>query len=401
MEGALSGIRILEWCYFHMGPTAAVILSDLGAEVVKIEEAVTGDPQRGAVQIAGIATGRPGGNANFDSLNRNKRSICIDLKNPEGRQIVYGMIPKFDVFITSFRTKAIERLGLDYETLKGYNPQLVYFHGSAYGPLGPESDFAGQDFNGQARSGFAMAQREEPWAVGGIADEGAGWWGAIGILSALHARERLGKGQKIETSLLGSMITLNRTAATGVLASGQEASNFGQKAAGNPLYNFYRAGDGKWLCLSFGMGMEPRWPNLCIALDRPDLENDARFCDVEARRNNNRELIAVLDEIFQQRAREEWLQRLRERDIPASVVNRLTDLVNDPQVTENQYVAEYENPVAGKRMGVGFPLSMSESSMRTPSAAPELGQHTEEVLIELGGYNWDDISQFKEKGVIP
>lgn len=400
----LEGIRVLEWAYYHVGPMAGSMLGDMGAEVIKIEDTQGGDLSRQVKMVAGIPLMTPkGSSALWDGYNRSKKSIAIDLKKPEGREIVYHLIPKFDVFLTCFRRPAVRRLGMDYETLRRYNPKLIYAHASAFGLRGPDADLPGVDYAGQARGGIMLAQRgpeEEPWTRLGLGDQMGSICTAFGILAALMARERLGVGQEVDTSITGGITWLQATLLNVTLSTGREPGPHNRQEAGNPLFNIYRAGDGKWFCLSMGFGPDAWWPAFCRAIERPELEHAPHFHDLDARNQNNRELIAILDEVFLQRTQDEWLRRFAQWDCLASPVNRLSDLAHDPQVIENEYITEYEDPVLGRQKAVGFPALLSETPMKITSAAPQYGQHTEEVLLEMGGYSWEDLARFKESGVI-
>lgn len=406
MKSVLDGIRVLEWSYFHLGPVAASILGDLGAEVVKIEDPVAGDPSRGVeMGVGGIPLiNSKNTSAYWEGYNRNKKSIAVDLKKEEGRQVIYRLLPKFDVFLTTFRRRAVEKLGMDYETLKQYNPRLVYGLANAFGPKGPDSDLPGLDLDGQFRAGLAMMQQKPeqgPSIRFGLGDQGGSICMAFGIIAALLARERLGIGQKIETSLLGSAIWLEYSTLCVTLPTGQDPRPFDRPTNVNPLYNFYRASDGDWFCLSMAMRTDSWWHSFCLAIEHPEFEDDPRFRNQAIRRDNRVEFIKILDGIFSQRTAAEWLERFAEFDVPASRANQLTDLPNDPQVMANQYIIEYDDPVLGKQKASGFPVTMSETPWRMSREPPQHGQHTEEVLMELGGYTWDDISSFKQKEIIP
>jgi len=400
----LEGIRCLEWGIWHHGVAAGAMLGDLGAEVIKIEEPGRGDPGRGMDTLFGVPLSLPGGrNAFFEASHRNKKSITIDLKKPAGREVVYRLVRNVDVFYTNFRKSLARRLGLDYETLSRYNPRLIYAHASTYGPKGPDSEKRGFDWAGQARSGLMTVTGEPdmpPLPVGGgPIDQMGSITLAYGILVALLARERLGIGQEVHTSMLGSGMWLQYINVTSYLLRGREMSRHSRRRAPNPLGNYYRCADGKWLAL-LEVQSDRFWGDFCKALGIEELKDDPRFKDVKARRQNREELIAILDRIFATRTREEWLKIFEGYDFAYCPVNTISDLASDPQVLENEYIVDFEYPDLGKVKVMGLPVSLSRTPGRVRSPAPHLGQHTEEVLLEVGGYTWEEIARLREEGVI-
>jgi crotonobetainyl-CoA:carnitine CoA-transferase CaiB-like acyl-CoA transferase len=404
MEGPLTGIRIIDWTIWQQGPVATQMLADLGADVIKLEERERGDPGRGIAAISGGSTDKGSRNFYFEANNKHKKSIALDLKRPEAREIVYKLAAHSDVFVQNFRKGVAARLGIDYAALKRHNPKLIYANASGYGPSGPDSGEPSFDYLGQARSGIMntlCADVSEPVYIrGGIADQMGAIMLAYGVLAALLARERYGVGQEVDASHLGSMIALQGLNVAFRTIMGHEFPRTTRSDAYNPLWNHYRCADGQWLCL--GMLQPDRyWADLCKTLGRPELENDERFKDIKSRGKNAPELIKVLDEIFATRPRAEWMKVLKEGgDFIFTIVNSVGDLPNDPQVQANQYVVDYEHPALGQLTLLGMPVKLSATPGEPRGHAPELGEHTEAIMTELLGYSWDDVAKLKEANVI-
>jgi crotonobetainyl-CoA:carnitine CoA-transferase CaiB-like acyl-CoA transferase len=382
---------------------AAALLGDLGADVMHLENPVTGDFARGFMKAAGAVTGMPEGrNFYFEANNRNKRSIAVDLKKEKGKEIIYRLVEKSDVFLHNMRKGVAEKLALDFKSLSRYNSRLIYAWASGFGPVGPDSERPGLDFAGQGQSGMmytAGFPDMPPLALAsGICDQMGGIIAAWGILAALVGRERLGVGQEVNTSLLGSLLALQGLNVNQRLWLGQKQERINRSKARNPLWNYYQCSDGKWLILA--MLAEDYWPVFCGTMGIGQLITDPMFEDAEKREENCEYLVSMLDDLFASKPREEWIKILgTERDLIYAVVNTMDDVVEDPQVIANKYIVNFDHPVFGTIKYFGFPLDFSETPMTIQREAPELGQHTEEVLLELG-YNWEDITLLKDESVI-
>jgi CoA:oxalate CoA-transferase len=402
MGGALDGIRVIECGAFIVGPEAAAILGDLGAEVIKVEQRGVGDPQRGVKTLLGLPLQISGGrNCAVEVFNRNKRAVALDLTKSEGREILYRLVQKSDVFITNYRNKIISKLGMDYETLHHKNPRLIYAYSSALGERGPEADSPALDAVGAARTGLMLASGEQGslpvFPPIGVIDISNGLMLAFAVVSALLHRERGGIGQRVTSSMVNTMIKLQSWGVAVTLFQKVEVPRWRREANWQPLYNCYRCRDDRWLFL--GLIREKEWPPLCAATKLQDLENDPRFCNPTKRGENRRELIGILDNVFSTKTYAEWHDILRKADLIHSPVNKYSDLENDPQIVENDCIIDYDHPVLGKTKFVGFPFALSETPLSIRYCAPEVGEHTEEILLEAG-YTWPEIEKLRDKEVI-
>ena len=403
MPMPLEGIRVLDWTIWQQGPVCSAMLGDLGAEVIKIEERERGDPGRGMLRMSGVdLADRP--NFYFEATNRNKLGITLDLKKPEGREIVYQLVARSDVFVQNFRLGVADRLGLDYESLRRHNPEIIYASACGYGPEGPESGDPSFDQLGLARSGIMLAVGEPdapPQQIaGGIADQMGAIMLAYGVLAALVVRERFGIGQQVDASHLGSMSFLQGLSLSARCMMGFAIPRMPRKFATNPLWNHYQCGDGKWICL--GMLQPDRyWADFCKVIERPELITDERFVNLRVRAANCAAAVEILDAAFATQPRDEWLRRLRTGgDFIFSIVNSVDDLATDPQMLANDYVIPFDHPRYGPTQVVGVPVRLSETPGRVRLPAPEFGEHTERVLTELLGYSWEQVAELKEREVV-
>ena len=403
MQKPLEGIRVVDWTIWQFGPTATVMLADLGAEVIKVEQRGPGDPGRGISALGSLKIGRP--SFYWEACNRHKKSIAVDLKTPMGREIVLQLVQRSDVFVQNFRKGVADRLGLGYEALRTLNPRLIYASGSGYGPDGPDSAEPAFDYLGQARSGFmyesAVPDEHLPaYVTGGIADQMGAIMLAYGVMVALVVRERHGIGQRVDTSHLGAMVALQGLTVTAAGIHGRAMSTPTREGAVNALWNHYMCQDGKWFAL--GMIQSDRyWKDLCELVGRPDLASDPRFADAASRTHHRFDVIAELDKVFRTKPRAEWLEILRrDRNLVFGPVNRIEDLIEDPQAIANEYVVDYEHPDYGTFKLAGLPLRFSQTPGDARGRAPELGEHTEEILTETLGYTWEQIHELRESGVI-
>ncbi|MFC2066874.1 CaiB/BaiF CoA transferase family protein [Chloroflexota bacterium] len=399
----LEGIRVVEWSVFHQGPSAGVKLAEMGADVIKLEEPGKGDQARGNKRMHGVSTDLPGGrNWFYEFLNYGKRGVAIDLKSQRGKEIVYSMIEGSDVFFTNFRRKAAVKLGLDYETLRRVNPKLIYASSSCLGNLGPFGDSPGLEGVAMARSGLSLVAGEgnQPPVpiVSSVTDQTGGLLLTIGILAALFARERSGIGQEVTTSQLGGGMLLQILNVMARILSGKELGRGVGSPPRNPLYNYYRCQDNRWIIVF--MNQNRYWERFCRAIERPDWFENPKFVTLEGRAEHSSELTKMLEDMFASEPYDVWEKKLSREDLIFSIVNTTSAVLEDPQVVANNLLPTVDHPVLGKTRWLLTPIQFSQTPLAFHGPAPELGQHTEEVLIENFGYSWDDVNKLREEGVI-
>ena len=399
----LEGIRVVECGVYHAGPGGSAILGDLGAEVIKVEQPGVGDPIRQGSRIGSIEFKIPGNRTLFcEGANRNKKSVTLDLTKPQGRGILGRLVAKSDVFLTNLRAPAIQKLDIGYEALRRVNPALIYASVSAFGSKGPDRNHGGFDYQGQARAGFMYSMGEEgtPPAVSqfGIIDQATAIMASHQIITALYMRERFGVGQEVHVSILGASVFLLYFNVLMANMGGFDVPRH-RRATEHPMRNYYRCGDGRWIMMTLTPPAR-HWGPLCRALGRPDIENDPRFDTDEKRLESAETLVALFDEVFATRPLDEWLRIFGEYDLFCCAVNRLTELAQDPQVIANGYLVELDHPTLGKVKVPGYPCDFSESVAGTTSFAPDLGEHTEQVLSELCGYTAAEIGELRGEGVV-
>ena len=398
----LQGIRVLEWAIYHAGPGGPAILGDLGAEVIKIEQPKVGDPLRARVKFGRSYFEFKERNLFFEGANRNKKSIILDLSKEEGREIAYRLAAKSDVFLTNIRQETVDKMKMGYPILHEINPRLIYTSVTAYGPYGPDSWRGGFDYQGQARSGLMLSTGEPDMppliTLFGIMDQVTAIWASHAVLSALVMRDRFGIGQQVQVSILGSALGLQYfNVLIGALTN--EAPRH-KRSDTDPLRNYYQCKGGNWICFTLPTLQPGLWEEFCRTIERPDLEQDPKFVSFEKRMENSGELIAILDGIFATKTREEWHEYLGRHGLLSSPVNSPIELKDDPQITENKYIVEFDHPALGRVLFPGYPVHFSEAFAGLRTAAPELGEHTEEVLREVGGYSDEEIKGFREREII-
>lgn len=401
MAGPLNGVRVVEITMFQQGPKAGARLGDLGADVIKVEPK-EGDPARGFMRLIGATAGLKGPNYYFESHNRNKRSIALNLKSAQGMEIFLKLIDKADVFVTNMSIDAPIKMGIGPEVLLKRNPRLIYAHSSGWGRKGPDATELSFDYTGIARSGFMMCagERNSPPSsmLPGMGDEMGGLMLAWGVTAALYAREKTGKGQLVDTSLMGSIIQLAGLIMDAPAMLGQEFPRDTRADAGNPMYNHYRCRDDKWIAVAH-LQPDRYWPLFCKAMEIAELEQDPRFNSLEARGKNSTELVRILDEKFAKKSRDEWIDQLKKGGCICTPVQTPIEVSRDPQAFANNYFIEVDHPSMGKTRMVGFPWDFSDTPASWRKPAPGLGQHNEEVLLELG-YSKEEIARLKESGVM-
>lgn len=405
MAGMLEGIKVVDMGHVVAIPAAGAMLADWGAEVIKIEP-LSGEMARGIRRVSGSDRVKTyaGGEVHwiFQVLNRNKKGMALDLKKKSGREILYRLIERADVFMSNYELSTLKKLKLDYASLSQVNPNLIYAILTGYGTVGPDKDERGFDYSAAwARSGMQFLIGEPgsapPPQRGGMMDRVAAAHAVAGILAAIINREKTGRGQELEFSLYHIGVW---TLASDIQAAliGSPVLKHDRTRADNPLWNTYRTRDDRWFWAAM-LQSDIHWPEFCQAIERPELENDPRFNTMETREQNSEELIRILDGIFASKDMEEWEKRFRANNCIYGRVQTPLEVITDPQAIANGFFAELDHPIGGKMNLVTTPVNFSQNpaSIRTP--APEVGQHTEEILLELD-YSWDDISQFKEERAI-
>lgn len=402
MNTVLEGMRIIDLTQWLFCPVAAAHLADMGADVIHVESPWGGDPARGVLSTRALPLSD--WNSYFDTNNRNKRSLAIDLRAKQGREVIYKLVEKSDVFLSSLTRPSLQRLGLDYSTLSRINSRIIYAHGSGYGRYGPDKDRDCYDGIGAARAGYmsVLGEPGQPPVHSGMAtgDAAAALTLAWGIITALYYRERTGHGQEVDVSLFGSQIMFESFSLLEYLGTGSDffEGQRSRKEAPNCLSNIYHAKD-KWMYLCMPES-ELFWANFCRGLGIDYLEHDPRFDTSEKRRENSPILIPILDEIFATKTASEWLERWQDFGLMASTIDTFAELDTDPQARENEFIVEVEHPIHGKVSMIGFPVQLSRTPGKVRSTGPELGQHNEEILVDLLGYSWDEITQLKDLKVI-
>lgn len=399
MAMPLEGIKVVECTGFLMGPRAGAHLADMGAEVIKIEHPQGGDPTRAG--RGGMLPPPTGLIYAFELENRGKKSITLELSKEQGRKIAYQLIERADVFLSNYQLGVLQRLGLDYETLSRINPRLIYALGTGWGLKGPHKDRPAFDYAVWARSGLmdAMGEPASPPVVcrPGFGDHITAVLLDYAILLALFHRERTGEGQMVHVSLLSGLVDAAALSLQAHLSTGKKVSRVSRLDNGNPLWNFYETQDHQWI--QFAMAQSDRhWHDFCLALGIENLEHDPRFDSHEARYKNCRELVVILDPILASRPRREWEERLEGKNVIWAFVTPYSEVAEDPQLWENGHLVEIDHPQVGRTRIVGVPIQLSKSPGK-PGTAPELGQHTEEILLELG-YTWGDILRLKDEEII-
>lgn len=406
MQKVLKGIRIVEVAQYVFVPVASGILSEWGADVIKIEHPIRGDAYRGLRRTSNLSTA---GSVNYaiEHANRGKRSIGIDLTHPDGRATLAKLLATADVLITNLLPESRARVGLDLADVRADNPKLIYARGTALGERGPESHRGGYDHaTFWARSGSQFgstpedATRPSPMPSGAFGDSAAGLALAGGISAALFARERTGQPTTVDLSLLGMGMWSMASAITGAMMQGESAIPMPRVPSFNPLAGTYRSRDGRWVVLGLLQGFH-QWPALCRCLGRSAWIEDARFATAADFEANRAEVQELLEALFASEPVEYWRRVLSSLDAVWEIAQDTLEASRDPQALANGYIAEVNVGDVGDESTfrlVSSPIQFGEAPNQ-PARAPEAGQHTEEILQEIG-LDWDEISRLKSLGAI-
>ncbi len=394
----LDGIRVLDFSRMLAGPYGSMLLADLGAEVIKVEEPDGGDPMR--------ALGPPflpdGESAYFLAINRNKKSVALDLTRPAGREVLVDLVRRADVLWENFRPGVMERLGLDYASLGAVNPKLVWCSISAYGQDGPYRDWPAFDLALQAMGGAMSVTGEpsgRPVRMGlPMGDLAGGLFGAFAVTSALLRRERTGRGAYVDLALLDCQVSLLTYMAQYFWTDGRV---LGPMGSGHPTVVPYQAlatRDGHVIVAVFA---EKFWQGFCVAIERPDWKGDGRFATNRDRLVHREALMAEIETAFAQRSTAEWLDRLHAAGVPAAPIQKIDQVLADPQVNHRGMVVEMTHPRHGAMPTLGTPVKVDGEMNVTVLPPPRLGEHTEAVLKDLLSYPTDRIVALRQDGVIP
>ncbi|MGI0090547.1 MAG: CaiB/BaiF CoA transferase family protein [Nitrososphaerales archaeon] len=392
----LKGIKVVDLTRALAGPFCSMMLADMGADVIKVESPDGGDESR--------SWGPPflsGESAYFLSINRNKKSIALDLKRDEGREILLRLLKAADVFIENFRPGTTARLGIDYESLKKIKPELVYCSISGFGQTGPDSGKPGYDIIALASSGMMSITGEPdrpPVKMGApLSDIGAGMYSAYAIVCALFRKKATGLGERIDTSLQDGMVSWLTHQAGSFFATGENPPRLGSAHSSVAPYQAFKGKDGSYFVV--GVGNDKMWREFCLAIDADGLQGDARFLTNSERVKHRAELEAELVQIFSKDTSANWVLKISQTGIPCSEIRSLSEVFSDPHVVSREMVRETHHPKAGLVKQVGLPYHFANFDFDIRSPPPMLGEHTREILSSLGCSSLE-IEKLKSSGII-
>ncbi|WP_240376844.1 CaiB/BaiF CoA transferase family protein [Bacillus piscicola] len=388
----LEGIKVLDLTRILSGPFCTMTLADLGAEVTKIESPNGDDTRQWGPPFIGDES------AYFLSINRNKKSVVLNLKEEKGKEIFYKLVEESDIVVENFRPGTLDRLGIGYESLKKHNPRIILGSISGFGQSGPYSKKPGYDVLAQGMGGL-MSVTGEPGGTpvkGGysLADIGSGMWAIIGILAALREREISGEGQWVDSSLLDTMVSWQTYLAGNYFATKENPKPLGGAHPNIVPYEVFKASDGYFI---LAVGNDSLWQRFLDVLGE-DKFRDERFATNPQRVEHRDELVAMLNDTFQSKTKDEWVEIIEKAGVPCGPVNKFSDVLNDPHVKEREMVVEKEHPKLGTFQMLGIPVKLSRTPGQIESIPPGLGEHSEEVLKRLG-YTDEEIESFSKNGI--
>jgi len=397
MAGPLDGIRVLDLTQVLFGPFATMILSDLGAEVIKIERPKIGDIARGnGPLVRGLSS-------YFLSLNRGKKSVTLDLTTEQGVEVFLELTKNADVLVQNFTPGTMEKLGLSYEKVREYNPRIIYAAGSGFGQYGPYAEKSAFDIIIQAMGGIMSITGEEggppvrPGASYG--DIAAGLFLCIAILAALQERNTSGEGQYVDISMLDCQVTVLENAFVRYLNTGEIPHAIGTRHPVIAPFQAFQTKDG-YIAVALRGGVKDQWPLYCAAIDRVDIIDDPRFRNGWLRTQNYEELKPILTEAMKAKTTREWVEELERVGIPCGPVNTIDQVASDPQILAREMIIDVQHPDAGKFKVVNTPFKFSRTPYRAERASPDLGEHTEDILGQLLGMTHKEISELEGLSVI-
>jgi crotonobetainyl-CoA:carnitine CoA-transferase CaiB-like acyl-CoA transferase len=396
MPASLKGIRVLEMSQIMAGPTCGLLLADLGAEVIKIEKTPGGDDTRRFLppDINGEA-------AAFMMMNRNKKGIALNLKDIDGIEIFKRMVKKSDVVLENFRKGTLEKLGIGYDVISKINPKIILCEISGYGRTGPYADKGGFDLVAQGMSGLMSITGESkdkpPMKVGApITDITAGLLASSGILAALVHRNKTGEGQKVDTSLFEAGIIHTYWQSAIAVATGESPGPLGSAHPLTAPYQAFKTKD-KWITV--GASNQNTWLMLLKAIDRMDLQENKMFSSNFNRKENITQLVEILNSELVKKTSNEWLKIFDDNGLPCGPINSINEMFVDPQTIEREMIIDVDNKKAGKSKAIGMPIKFSKSKTEKSKSAPNLGEHTKEIM-KFFDYNDKQIDDFYNRKII-
>ena len=392
-EPALAGVRVLDVTQVMAGPFCAMLLADLGADVIKIEPP-SGDSTRRMPRAVGADS------PSFNAVNRGKRSVVVDLKSPGGRDVFHRLARSTDILIENYRPGVMEALGFGYRAVAGENPRVIYASISGYGQTGPQREKGGFDLIAQGVAGIMSVTGEPggaPMKAGvPLTDLGAGLFALVGILAALEARHRTDRGQHVDTSLVDAGVALSLWEATEYFSGGGIPAPMGSAHRMNAPYQAVRCADGY---ITIGGANDRLFERLCDVLGHREWRDMSEFADNSSRVRNREALAARIETITAQRPRAHWLELLDKNDIPCGPINNYAQVLADPQVLAREMVVEVDHPTLGRIRALGSPIKLSETPVAVRRRAPLLGEHTVEVLREAG-YDDREIDELRRSKAV-
>ena len=395
MPGALTGIRVLDLTRVLAGPYATMVLGDLGAEVIKLEQPGTGDESRN------FGPFKNGFSLYFMSVNRGKQSLTLDLKAPQGKEIFLELVKQSDVLVENFRPGAMKKLGLDYETLKQSQPSLIYAACSGFGQTGPYAERGAYDMIIQGMGGIISITGEPmrpPVRVGtSISDITAALFTAIGILSALRHRDRTGEGQLVDVAMLDSMVAILENAIVRHFATGEIPQPLGSQ---HPAITPFEAFESADAYIIIAIGNDSLWEKFCQHVERLDLVSDERFATNASRTTNHDQLHPILAEIMRRRTTDQWIEGLDALGVPCGPINTIDKVVNHPQILAREMIAKVSHDITGSVEVPGVPIKLSKTPGQVTTPAPALGEHTAKILTGLLGKSPETVDKLEQEGIV-
>lgn len=392
--GPLKNLKVIDLTRVLAGPFCTMMLADMGADVTKIERPGSGDDSRA------FGPHQEGESAYFMSINRGKKSLTLDLKAEKGKEVFMRLVKDADILVENFKPGVMKKLGLDYESLAKVNPRLIYCASSGFGQTGPYSSRPAYDLIIQGMGGLMSITgpgHATPTKVGSsIADIFAGVFSTIGILGALHSRDTTGKGQMVDVGMLDCMVAILENAVARFTSTGIDPVPIGNRHPSIAPFTTVSTSNG---FINVACGNDQLWSNFCEVIGRSELAGDERYLTNASRCENMEELIPVLNATMCQNSTEFWLEKLETAKVPAGPINKISEVLSDPQVIARNMLVELTHPVAGKIKVPGTPIKFSDTASEITQSAPVLGQHNKEILAQIG-YSSEEIEHFLEQGIV-